>query len=198
MELREGDVDPDPIRQLQRWWDEARDAQPVGFDAAVLATSLNDVPSARAVIVRGVDARGLVFYTDRTSRKGRELAANPRAALVFTWHELERQVRVEGDVIEVSDEESDAYFASRPRGSTIGAWASEQSSVLDSRGTLEARVREVERRFADQAVPRPPRWGGYRVVVGEVEFWQGRPDRLHDRLRYRLDGSAWRIERLSP
>ena len=175
------------------------DAQPVGFDAAVLATSQDDVPSARAVIVRGVDERGLVFYTDRGSRKGRELAANPRAAIAFTWHPLERQVRVEGDVEIINDDESDAYFASRPRGSTVSAWASEQSTVIASREELEARAKEFEERFAGEPVPRPPNWGGFRVLPKEVEFWQGRPDRLHDRLRYRrAPDDRWTIERLSP
>ena len=198
-ELDERDVDPDPFVQLAAWLDEARAAQPVGWDAAVLATSLHDVPSARAVILRGLDERGLVFYTDRSSRKGRELTANPRAAVVLMWPTLERQVRVEGDVSEVSDEESDAYFASRPRGSTLSAWASNQSEVIDSRSQLEEAVREAEGRFRDGPVPRPPRWGGYRVQPREIEFWQGRPDRLHDRLRYRrAEDGRWVIERLSP
>lgn len=199
MELRKRNAHADAIVQLQRWLDDARQAQPVGFDVAVLATSVDDMPSARAVIVRGVDERGLVFYTDRESRKGRELAANPRACMVFTWHALERQVRVEGDAAPIPDEESDGYFASRPRGSALSAWASIQSTVIESRDVLEARVRELDERFADQSVPRPPRWGGYRVVPREVEFWQGRPDRLHDRLRYRRTADdRWLIERLSP
>jgi pyridoxamine 5'-phosphate oxidase len=199
MDLDEDSVDADPFVQLAAWLDDARDAQPVGWDSAVLATSLDGAPSARAVIVRGFDDPGLVFYTDRSSRKGRELAANPRAALVFLWPALERSVRVEGAVSEVSDQESDAYFAHRPRGSTLSAWASQQSEVVESRSQLEAAVREAEGRFADAPVPRPPRWGGYRVVPREIEFWQGRPDRLHDRIRYRRgDDGRWVIERLSP
>jgi len=199
VELNEGDVHPDPITQLLRWLDDARAAQPVGFDAAVLATSLNDVPAARAVIVRGVDERGLTFYSDRESRKGRELAANPQASVVFTWHGLERQVRVDGGVEAISDDESDAYFATRPRGSAISAWASHQSEVIASREVLEQRVAEIEGRFAGGDVPRPPRWGGFLVRPREVEFWQGRPDRLHDRLRYRRDDDGqWVVERLSP
>jgi pyridoxamine 5'-phosphate oxidase len=199
MELHEREVDPDPFTQLASWLDDARAAQPVGWDSAILATSLDGAPSARAVIVRGFDEPGLVFYTDRSSRKGRELTANPRAAMVFLWPALERSVRVEGDVSEISDDESDAYFATRPRGSTLSAWASHQSEVVDSRSLLEEAVRAVEARFGDGPIPRPPRWGGYRVEPREMEFWQGRPDRLHDRLRYRRAANgAWTIERLSP
>lgn len=199
MELDEGNVDPDPFAQLAIWLQDARVAQPIGWDSAIVATSLDGVPSARAVIVRGFDEPGLVFYTDRSSRKGRELTANPRAAMVFLWPALERSVRVEGAVSEVSDGESDAYFAQRPRGSTLSAWASHQSEVIESRSQLEAAAREADERFGDGPVPRPPRWGGYRVVPIEIEFWQGRRDRLHDRLRYRrADGGQWVVERLSP
>lgn len=157
-------------------------------------------PSARIVLVKGVDERGFVFFTNYESRKGRDLAAHPYAALLFYWIELERQVRIEGRVEKTSAEESDRYFASRPVGSRIGAWASEQSAVIDSRATLEAREKAFSERYGDDP-PRPPHWGGYRVVPDTLEFWQGRPSRLHDRLVYTRDAAAphgWTISRLSP
>ena len=172
----------------------------MGFDTAIVATATADGrPSARAVILRGLDERGFVFFTDQRSRKGRELAANPRAALVMHWPTFERQVRVEGPVEMVAPDESDAYFARRPRGHQIGAWASRQSEVLTDRAELEAAVGEAGRRFEGKDVPRPPYWGGYRIVPSEVELWQGRPDRLHDRVRFRraADGS-WAFDRLWP
>jgi pyridoxamine 5'-phosphate oxidase len=170
-------------------------------DTAPVALATADAsgrPSVRMVLLRGVDERGFVFHTNYNSRKARELDENPRAALCIHWHSLEEQIRIEGTVERLNGVESDAYFASRPRGSQLGAWSSNQSAVLPSRETLEQAYRETERRFEGQAVPRPPFWGGYRLIPERIEFWFGRPDRLHDRLLYVRDGSAWRIERLYP
>jgi pyridoxamine 5'-phosphate oxidase len=155
-------------------------------------------PSARMVLLRGVDDRGFMFYTNYTSRKAQELNANPHAALCFHWPTLDEQIRVEGRVERTSDEESEAYFAGRPRGSQLGAWASSQSHVLAAREQLEEEYRAVEARFADRTVPRPPFWGGFRIIPTRIEFWYGRPDRLHDRLVYTRDGDGWAIERLYP
>jgi pyridoxamine 5'-phosphate oxidase len=155
-------------------------------------------PSARIVLLRGVDPRGFAFFTNYNSRKGRELEANPRAALCVHWPSLDEQIRIEGRVEQLHPSESDAYFDGRPRGSQLGAWASEQSQPLPSRETLEERYREIERRFDGQPVTRPPHWGGFRIVPHRVEFWYGRPDRLHDRVIYARDGEGWRIERLYP
>ena len=191
----------DPLDVVLEWLAEARDAGLPGADTMIVATATPAAaPSARAVILRGLDRRGFVFYTDTRSRKGQELAANPQAALVLVWDELERQVRAEGRVGPVSPAEADAYFARRPRGHQLGAWASRQSEVLGRREDLEARVAEVTEQFAGQAVPRPPYWGGYRLVPEVVELWQGRPDRLHDRVRHRRlqEGGAWLAERLWP
>lgn len=188
------DLDPDPIVQFCRWKDELSPRD----DSVTLATADADgAPNARIVLVKGARETGFVFFTNRTSAKGREMAANPRAALVFHW-EL-RSVRVVGDVEAVTEAESDAYWKTRPRGSQLGAWASEQSSVISDRGALEHRLAEVTARYggADD-VPRPAHWGGYRVVPAWIEFWHHRDDRLHDRICYRRQGEAWRRERLSP
>ena len=188
----------DPITEFQNAIERAK-AHQVDTAPVVLATTDTDGrPSARLVLLRGVDARGFVFFTNYNSRKGRELAANPHAALCFHWVSLDEQIRIEGSVERVSGEESDAYFASRPRGSQVGAWASEQSQVLPSRETLEERYREIERRFEGRQVDRPPFWGGFRLTPVRIEFWYGRPDRLHDRVVYTRDSSAWRIDRLYP
>lgn len=198
-QLNESEVDPDPIRQFQIWFEQAVSAQLLEPNAMTLATASREgVPSARIVLLKGVDPRGFVFYTNYESRKGRELADNPRAALVFLWNVLERQVRIEGTVERVSDQETNAYFHSRPLESQLGAWASNQSQVIPGRPVLEQRFQAFKQKYQNQEVPRPPHWGGYRVVPHLIEFWQGRPNRLHDRLCYRLEGTRWVIERLAP
>ena len=197
--LDEEDVSPDPIAQFARWFAEAQAAEVEEPNAMVLATAASDgTPSARVVLLKGFDERGFLFFTDYRSRKGAELEANPRAALVLHWSELERQVRITGDVTRTSAEESEAYYRSRPMGSRLGAWVSHQSQTIPSRGVLEGGLREVERRFAGGDVPLPPYWGGYRVKPGAIEFWQGRPNRLHDRIGYERDGGGWKITRLAP
>jgi pyridoxamine 5'-phosphate oxidase len=198
--LLESDMAPDPIVQFRIWWEEVLASQRYQPEAMTLATATpTGEPSARLVLLRGFDERGFVFFTNYDSRKGRELAANPRAALVFYWAELDRQVRIEGHVEVVSAEESDAYFQTRPRGSQLGAWVSSQSSVVAGRQVLEQRMQEMTARYVAGPVPRPAYWGGYRVVPQVIEFWQAQPNRLHDRLAYRrLESGAWLLERLAP
>ncbi len=198
--LRERDADPDPLRQFDLWFDEAVRSgltEPNGMTLATVDAAGR--PAARIVLLKGYDQRGFVFYTSYESRKARELDVNPRAALCFWWPELERQVRIEGTVEKTSAEESDSYFRSRPRESQLGAWVSDQSAVIAGREVLEQRLAELEAQYAGSEIPRPPRWGGYRLVPDMIEFWQGREARLHDRLRYRRgSGDTWLMERLSP
>jgi pyridoxamine 5'-phosphate oxidase len=195
--LDEAELDPDPLRQFAAWFEEAGAAGMRAPEAMALATAAADGrPSVRMVLMKGFDERGFVFFTGYESRKGAELAVNPRAALLFHWDPLGRQVRIEGPVERVSEAESDAYFASRPRGAQISASVSLQSRVVESRAALEALAAELEAR--GEALPRPPAWGGFRVAPETYEFWQHRANRLHDRLRYSSDGKAWKLERLAP
>ena len=196
--LSEADAERDPIRQFEHWFEDALRARLPLPNAAMLATvSASGAPSARAVLLKGIDRGGFVFYTNYTSRKARELEANNAACLAFLWSELERQVRIEGTVEKVSAAESDEYFATRPLGARLSAWASEQSASVASRAVLEESMAQARKRYGE-APPRPPHWGGYRVMAQTIEFWQGRADRLHDRLLYRQSASGWRIERLAP
>jgi pyridoxamine 5'-phosphate oxidase len=198
--LRETDAHPDPIEQFRGWFDEALAANLYEPNAMTLATATREGrPSARVVLLKGFDERGFVFYTNYEASKAQELEENPFCALVFYWGELERQVRIEGRAERVSEKESDAYYRSRPRGSQLGAWVSKQSRPVEDRETLEVRLRELEAEYEGREVPRPPFWGGYRIEPEEIEFWQGRENRLHDRLLYRRqDGGSWRVERLQP
>lgn len=197
--LDEADLAPTWLEQLRRWIADADRHELLEPNAMIVATAGADGgPSARTVLLKGLGEAGLVFFTNRRSRKGAQLDGNPRAALLFPWHPLQRQVHVEGTVERVADADTDAYWASRPRGSQIGAAASPQSEVIASRSQLELAAGELASRYDNQEVPRPGHWGGYRVVPETVEFWQGRRDRLHDRLRYRRAGHAWVVERLAP
>ena len=197
--LRRNDLDPDPLRQFQAWYEAAVAADASRPDAVALATTTPDGrPSVRIVLLKSADSSGFVFYSGYESRKGRELEANPRAALCFYWHELGRQARVEGTVERVPTEDSDAYFATRPSGSQLSASASRQSEVVAGRRELEKAVEALRARSGEGALSRPETWGGYAVLPETYEFWQHREDRLHDRFRYRRDGDSWVIERLSP
>jgi len=221
--LRRRDLEADPIAQFKKWFDQAAGArksgkvrkfcirlykalllasgaEPLDLTAATLATAdKQGRPSARVVLLKGVDERGFVFYTNYESRKGRELGENPQAALVFYWSDQERQVCIAGEASKLPAEESEAYFKTRPRGSQVAAWASEQSAVIPDRAALEEKWAQIETKFTRQEVPRPPFWGGYRLRPGRIEFWQGRPNRLHDRFCYtRQPDGTWGLERLSP
>jgi len=190
----------DPFRQFEKWFEEASGAKIAEPNAMILSTAARDGrPSSRVVLLKGLDGRGFVFFTNYESRKGRELEVNPRASLLFPWLALERQVEIEGSVSKISREEIEAYFHSRPRPSQVAAWASPQSGIISGRSVLEESVKQLEKKHAGQEVPLPPNWGGYRVAPETVEFWQGRRNRLHDRLRFRrLKDGAWTVERLAP
>ena len=197
--LNENDIAADPVDQFTRWWDNAINSEIFEVNAMTLATSTKDgKPSARIVLLKGYDEKGFVFFTNYESHKGNELAENPYAALVFFWKEIERQIRIEGTVEKISAAENDTYFFSRPEGSRIGAWASPQSAVVENREFLEANAKHYTAEFKN-SIPRPPHWGGYRVMPLKIEFWQGRSNRLHDRIQYtKTTEGSWKAERLAP
>lgn len=199
MPLMDSDLDPDPFVQFGRWFEEAKAAVKDLPEAMMLATATREGEvSVRSVLLKEFDRRGLVFFTNYNSRKAAQMHDNPRAALAFWWPPLERQVRIEGAVVRTTEEESNDYWATRPRGSQLGAWASDQSKVIAGRGDLDARFEELSKCYREGAIPRPPHWGGYRVIPDYLEFWQGRASRLHDRIAYTRSGSAWTIARLAP
>ena len=196
--LTEAQADPDPIRQFERWFEDAvRAGVPLPNAMSLATVTPRGAPSARIVLLKGVEGGGFLFYTNYLSRKGRELEKHPSACLLFLWSDLERQVRIDGTVDKVRAEDADAYYATRPLGARLSAWASAQSETVASRKNLETAMERARERYRDNP-PRPPHWGGYRVVPHEIEFWQGRSDRLHDRLLYRRQGGSWTLERLSP
>ncbi len=197
--LSKQDVLVNPLNQFEKWFEEAQAAGVIEPNAMVISTlGADGYPHGRVVLLKEVDAAGFLFYTNYNSHKGADLKIHPVAALTFWWAELERQVRVTGTVEKVLETESDAYFSIRPRSSQLGAWVSDQSEVIENRAFLAERLAQLEQKFHNQPVPRPPHWGGYRVIPKEIEFWQGRPSRLHDRIRYRIENEEWIIERLSP
>ena len=197
--LLETDLDKSPFAQFAKWFEEAKAAHPQLPESMTVSTCSNNVVTSRVALLKGFDERGFVFYTNYNSRKGSQISENPRVSLCFYWVAQDRQVRIEGAAVKTTEEESDEYFATRPRGSQLGAWASNQSSVLFGREDLDQRFRQLEASYGDRPIPRPPHWGGYRVIPLEIEFWQGRADRLHDRFVYRLrEPKDWIIERLSP
>ena len=196
--LLEEDVATDPIEQFNKWWDESIKSEIIEANAMTLATAnAAGIPSARTVLLKAFSTEGFIFFTNYESQKGEDLAANPNAALLFFWKEMERQVRIEGKVEKISEEESDAYFNSRPLGSRIGAWASPQSKVINDRTVIEDNVQKFTEEFGEK-IPRPPHWGGYLLVPVKMEFWQGRSSRLHDRILFTLEDNSWKISRLAP
>lgn len=199
-QLSESEVTENPFDQFTLWFEQARNSEVSEPNAMTLATSIDNKPSARIVLLKGFDERGFVFYTNYQSRKGAEMASNPNAALSFFWAELERQVRIEGIIEKVTAEESDSYFQSRPKGSRLGAWASPQSQTIADRSVLEKRGEELQTQYENEEyVPRPEHWGGYRLIANYIEFWQGRSNRLHDRILYQRDVEGiWQISRLAP
>jgi len=197
--LDENKIAKNAIEQFTRWWNEAVNSEISEVNAMTLATATTDgKPSARIVLLKGYDETGFIFFTNYDSGKGKELTENPQAALVFFWKEIERQVRISGIVSKLTDAENDAYYQSRPRGSQLGAWASPQSHPIANREVLEQKLADLHTQFGDEMIPRPPHWGGYRVTPDSVEFWQGRPNRLHDRLLYTRENDEWNCVRLAP